>query len=381
MHLDDDIAALVFDNGTATSRAGCDDTPCAIFPSVVGRPRHQGVLQPGQRRRDFYVGHEAQYLRGIMGMKYPIQEGYICNWDNMEAVWHHTFHNELRVSPDEHPVLLTEAALTHKEDREKTSAIMFENFNVPAFYVQIPAVLALYASGRTTGIVVDSGEGVTHCIPVNQGFAMRHGIRGLQIAGHEVTEQLYRKLGQRGYPMTTTADREIVEDIKKTVCYIALDFEEEFKTAPPEVTYELPDGEVITVGNERFSVPEALFKPSFTNSALGLDLHNAIYNSILSCDEHTQQELYANVFLFGGNTMFPGMADRLHKELGKLAGSATIEIRAPSERRYSAWIGGSILASLSTVRNMWCSKEEYDELGPAIVHRSMYLCSAFIAPR
>jgi actin-related protein len=352
-----------------------EDAPKACFPSIVGKPKMPGIMV-GMDQKDTYVGEEAQSKRGVLKLNYPIEHGIITSWEDMEKIWHHCYFNELRVPPEEHPALLTEAPMNPKANREKMTQIFFETFNVPSFYVSVQAVLSLYASGRTTGIVLDSGDGVTHTVPIYEGYCLPHAIMRIDLAGRDLTEYMMKLLLEVGHSFSSSAEREIVRDIKEKVCYVALDFDAELKasqeSASKDVQYTLPDGNIVTIGNQQFRCPEALFQPQ----KLGKEfpgIHELTFQSIMKCDVDVRKELYNNIVMSGGTTMFTGIAERVNKEIVALAPSTMkIKVVAPAERKYSVWIGGSILSSLSTFQTMWITKSEFEESGPTIVHRKCF---------
>ncbi|CAF3673995.1 unnamed protein product [Rotaria sp. Silwood1] len=367
---EDELYSIVIDNGSGTIKAGIagDDSPRVIIPSVIGRPRHLKTSTETSQA-DLFIGHKALYSKDILSIHYPIEHGIVTNWNDMEKIWHHTFYDELRVAPEEHPVLLTDAPLNPKANRTKMTQILFEQFNTPAMYVANQGVLSFYSLGRTAGIILESGDGVSHTIPINEGYAIQHAINRLDIAGRDLTDFMARLLAERGYAFTTTAEREIVRDIKEKLAYVALDFEQELKTANRsnsiEKNYELPDGQKITIGNECFRCSEALFKPTMIYQR-ELGIAKLLNDAIMKCDIDIR-----SVFrVFEGTTMLPGFAERMKKELTALAPpNARVRIVAASERKLSAWIGGSILCSLSTFQTMWITKQDYNEYGPSIVHR------------
>ena len=280
-------APIVLDNGSGTIRAGFagEDQPKCYFPSFVGRPKHTRVLA-GALEGDVFIGQKAQELRGLLKIRYPLEHGIVTDWDDMERIWQFVYTEELKTLSEEvwmylvdriiiwvfitagmadhsslvyqHPVLLTEAPLNPRSNRDMAAQIMFETFNVPALYNSIQAVLSLYASGRTTGVVLDAGDGVSHAVPVYEGFAMPSSIRRIDVAGRDVTEYMQLLFRKSGYVFHTSAEKEVVRLIKEKTCYVALDSKKEEKEwtqsgGRPEgkiLEYQLPDGNKIKVWNK-----------------------------------------------------------------------------------------------------------------------------------
>jgi actin-related protein len=329
----------------------------------------------GIEQKDAYVGEEAVTKRAVLSLSHPVEHGIITHWDDMEELWHHIFYNELRVTPEEHPILLTEGPMNPKANKERTAEIMFEKFKVPALYTSIQSVLALYASGRTTGCVLDAGHGVTHAVPVYEGYALPHAIVRLDLAGRDLTDYMMKIMNDRGQHFGAE-DHEVVQAIKEKLSFVTLDYEAELKSAAEgsdvDRSFVLPDGQSISVGNECFRCPEALFQPEMLG-VVSPGIHQCIFDTIMKCDADVRRDLYGSVLLAGGSTMFKGIAERMTKEITALAPSAMkIKIIAPPERKRSIWVGGSILAGLPSFEELWVSKADYDEYGPTVVHAKCF---------
>ena len=367
---------IVIDNGTGLTKVGFagEDSPRYVFPTLIGYPKHATITDVGAYQKEYFIGDEAQRLRGVLKLVYPIEHGIITDWDALKKIWAYTFYDLLRVDPSEHPVLLTEAPLNPRQNREKMAEIMFNEFNVPALYVAMQAALSLYASGRTTGLVVDIGDGVTHIVPIWEGFAIDKGIKRVNLAGRDITRYLLTLLYQRGYQFESSAEFEIVRDIKEKMCYVALDLEKELQVADKmgaafEKPYILPNGETLMIGAEMFLAPEVLFNPGVIGKETE-PLHKLILSSIRSCAIDLQRDLLANIVLSGGTTMLKGLKERLYKEIKEeVPENVEVKIIAPVERATSVWIGGSILASLSGFSRYWVTKKEIEEKGIKIIHR------------
>jgi len=379
---------VVCDNGTGFVKCGFADTnfPTAIFPCMVGRPilRFEEKID-NVELKDIMVGDEAAALRNMLQITYPIDNGIIRNWEDMQYVWDYTFQEKLKVNPSECKIMLTEAPLNPVANRKKMAEVMFEKHGFKAAYVSIQAVLTLYAQGLMSGVVVDSGDGVTHIVPVLEGYTFPSLTRRLDVAGRDVTRYLIRLLLLRGYAFNRTADFETVRQIKEKLCYVGYDLELEGRLSTETTvlvdTFTLPDGRVIRVGGERFQAPEVLFEPRLLDVD-GNGIAWQVFDSINKADMDNRKTFYEHIVLSGGSTMYPGLPSRLEKEIRKLyfehvaKGKKDVlakfrcRIEDPPRRKHMVFLGGSVLAGIMKDKyDFWMNIEEWKEQGENVLKK------------
>nr|CAH7731521.1 unnamed protein product [Callosobruchus chinensis] len=392
---------IVCDNGTGFVKCGYagSNFPAHIFPSMVGRPIIRAVNKIGDieikcfmlqgvttNLPDLMVGDEVSALRSLLEVSYPMENGVVRNWDDMCHVWDYTFGpKKMNLDPKETKILLTEPPMNPLKNKEKMIEVVFEKYGFAGAYVAIQAVLTLYAQGLITGVVVDSGDGVTHICPVFEQYTLPHLTRRLDIAGRDITRYLIKLLLLRGYAFNHSADFETVRKMKEKLCYIGYDIETEQRLALETTVlvepYTLPDGRVIKVGGERFEAPEALFQPHLINVE-GPGIAELVFNTIQAADIDMRSELYKHIVLSGGSTMYPGLPSRLEREIKQLyieqvlkndvktLNKFKIRIEDPPSRKNMVFIGGAVLAEVMKDRDeFWLSKQEYQEQGLKVLKK------------
>jgi actin, other eukaryote len=284
----------------------------------------------------------------------------------MEKIWNHTFHNELKVNPEEHPVIMNEEMGNSRSNREKTTQIMFETFNIPAFHLAQSSVLELYASGKITGTILSVGHTKSDVACIYQGNLLPKGEIS-HLGGRELNKHLQTMLNKSGYNFVTNTDLEIVNEIKENICYV--------KNSKDlgDLDFKLPDGQKIILGKERYLTTELLFDTSKVGAELSLQ--EIVSNCIKSqSNQINAEELFKNVIVTGGGSMFEGIAERLETELKNYSEKA--KVLAPPERRFCHWIGESVLCSLNSFQSKWVTKKQYDENGLDIINT---VCSSSVS--
>jgi actin-related protein 3 len=388
--------------------------PQYIIPTIIGAKTNEGTSvsqRGGIDDLDFHVGENAMNKSTTHQVSYPIRSGIIDNWDNMERLWQRCLYEYMRCEPDEHYVMLTEPPMNPPENREYTAEIMFETFNVPGLYIAVQAVLALAASWTSginaptlTGTVVDSGDGVTHVIPVADGYVIGSSIKHIPVAGKSVTHFIQQLMRDRKEPVPSEDSFEAAKAVKELYSYVCPDLVKEYAKydSNPDKYFKSFEGIQkstgrpwkIDVGYERFLGPEVFFNPEIFSSDFITPLPDIVDESICKCPIDVRRGLYKNIVLSGGTTMFKDFGRRLQRDIKrkvdtrmkdnveklntmnvKFAGQSTatpidVNVISHNRQRYAVWFGGSMLGSTGQFYNLCHTKKQYDEEGPRIARHS-----------
>ncbi|KAM3956892.1 actin [Aphomia sociella] len=361
-----DGIGVVLDAGSQCMKAGFAEEPFprCVVPTTVGRFRRAGLIDGIPL---IYCGREAVRKRGLSHLTWPVKKGLIQDWDEMEKLWHHVFYKELHVPPEECMILHSVHPLMERKDKEKMTEILFESFATKSLYLAKSPALVLHASGKTSGVVWKNGYSCSYAAPVFEGFPLRHSTITSELTGEALTDRLQKLMAKNGYSFTTLFERDILNRIKAELCYVCQDYATEMtkSSSQDKIHFDLPDGQRILLGEERFQCPEILFQPSL-DSLNCRNVVEMVCDSINCCDEDYKTLFYNNIVVSGGSSIFSGFSERLKAELilkTKKLPEVKVNVDGISNRQFATWIGGSLLASLGSMKGFWLTSEEYVDAG------------------
>lgn len=386
--------SIVIDNGSYSCKAGFseDDMPRVEIRTVLGKPTSlsEGAEKDKMdkdddeemNQLDIFVGDEALSKGGILNLKYPIEKGRIEDFDTMKKLWNHIFYNELLAEAKSHPVIVSESPFAPYEDKIKMATVLFEELNVENLYMTNTSTLALYANGRTTGIVVDVGYEMTSCVPIYEGFVLNHAVTKIEMGGRHLTNYLFKLVNENIEDGKKFSDKDynqisMINELKEKICVVAEDYDSEYKRLQDNKTIDkytfVENNKEISYSSEKFRCPEMLFQPNFygTDSS---GIHELCFKAINKCNADIIRDLFLNTVLCGGSTLFMKIQNRFNKELQSLAPTGKhVNVIAPPERKYSAWLGGSILASLNYFKSaMFVTRKDFNDMGSEVVYNKFF---------
>ncbi len=362
--MNDYLSNIVIDSGSCYTKSGYngENAPRSVIPTLYGTYLNQNIMLTEDTKK--FIGREC-LSNCILNVSSPIKNGKIQNWDEMEAIWEYIFTSELKTSSDAHHIFLLMSLYSSNEDKEKAAQIIFEKFNAFNFHIEPQPIMTLYSTTKTTGLIVESGAGTTQIVPIYEGYIISNSIQYSEIGGESITNYIRNKISDRLKRYKVYNEFEISRSIKEQLSLTSLTPLTGTENLNIQKSYELPDGNTINIGDEVMFASEGNFNPEF----IGLDskgIDELIINCIDSMEVNIKKDFYSNIVLGGGNCSIVNLSERLKKELtGKINSTLRggLRINAQPERKYSAWIGASVMCSISSFQQMWTSKSEYEETG------------------
>ena len=382
---------IIIDIGSGIIKAGISgqESPKTIFPNYIGEPKYSKVLRSfsksNQEMKEQYIGKDCSKYLGILKLRYPVKNGIFENEQDILTVFKYIYQN-LEINNEEireHPILITEPLLNPYINREKIASALFENLSAPAIFFASQPILSLFSTSNTSGIILESGDGVTQSCVVYEGYSIPNSYIRNNYGGRDVTEYFQTLLKKQGYSFSTTSEFEIVRKMKEEICFTAignsnsvlsnmsghLDLGGNKNKSESSNTYNLPDGNAIKIGEEKSLAPEILFNPSIIGSEHS-SFQEMIVTSINKVDIDLRKNLFNNILISGGNTLFKGIQEKFHTEIKYLSPkNMKVKIHSPGNRLLSCWTGGNVISTLEIFKKMWVTKDDWGEKGnKSIIH-------------
>ena len=382
---------IIIDIGSGIIKAGISgqEAPKTIFPNYIGEPKYSKVLRSfskdNQEMKEQYIGKDCSKYLGILKLRYPVKNGIFENEQDILTVFKYIYQN-LEINNEEireHPILITEPLLNPYINREKIASALFENLSAPAIFFASQPILSLFSTSNTSGVILESGEGVTQSCIVYEGYSIPNSYIRNNYGGRDVTDYFQTLLKKQGYSFSTTSEFEIVRKMKEEICFTAIgnsnsvlsnmsghfDLGGNKNKSESSNTYNLPDGNAIKIGEEKCIAPEILFNPSIIGSEY-LSFQEMIVTSINKVDIDLRKNLYTNVLISGGNTLFKGIQEKFHTEIKYLSPkNMKVKIHSPGNRLLSCWTGGNVISTLEIFKKMWVTRDDWSEKGnKSIIH-------------
>ncbi|GKT34525.1 Actin [Aduncisulcus paluster] len=379
--MDGSLKTVVIDPGSSCVKVGfsSDNTPVSIFNNVTGKSKHP-LISSGMGGKDVYVGDEVLSQQRILDIKRPVQRGVIVDEELLVQTFVHSYEKSLKVDPISHPLLLALPSLIGKTVKEDLTQLLFEELSVPSLSMCLGPALSVFATGRTSGVVVDIGGGCTEIIPMVDGVPLSQSYCKVQMGGMDLTERLARDIiastERLDFPSLSSSPSlfDIYSKMKEDSCYVSMNFEAELRATAHSKdhsaihrshVFKLPDGKEITMDKERFLCSEGLFHPSILGKE-SAGIPELVAGVVSEVGVDVRSRMWSSVILSGGTTLLPRFNERMDTELSELSNGKKVSIVANENRLILNWMGGSLVASLPTFRDLFVSKEEYEEIGPSI---------------
>ena len=372
---------IIIDLGSSEIKAGFsgEDKPSLIFKSFIGEPKYKDVfssIYKENKEIKQYIGEDCLKNIGLLKLHNPIKHGILVNEQEIIPLFNHIY-SKLGINTDErreHPLIITEPLLNPYSNREKIANSLFDYIGIPSIFFASQPILSLFSTSATTGIILESGEGVSQSCIIYEGYSLPNTYERYDFGGGDVTEYLKLAMKKKGYQLFNSNEYRLISDMKEKYCFFLpqkynLHVENVKKALnSKKINYYLPDGITVTLGDERILASEILFNPELIGKEY-LGLSDIIFSSINKAEIQLRPKAFENIVLSGGNVLMRGLEDKMKEDIiNKCNKIVKVNVSTVKEPQISCWVGGNIISSIDIFKKISVSKTEWEEKGSKILH-------------